>query len=188
MGHPHHKPNRRCRRPRPRLCLRKGCGRKYQPRRPNQRYCQDPECLRLVRRWQAARRQARRRQDDAAKIQHAQAQRGAGSVPYRRRKHHKILKLRLRVVTQQEFFCRLAAATDRVAMNRPPRSATARRATVAPPVGRRCAAYAIASANGGSAALTTAGGRASRSTRLPVRRRGRHHDPPGTPAPQARPS
>ena len=75
MGHPHHKPNRRCRRPRPRLCLRKGCGRKYQPRRPNQRYCQDPECLRLVRRWQAARRQARRRQDDAAKIQHAQAQR-----------------------------------------------------------------------------------------------------------------
>ena len=53
----------RGRRPRPRICLRKGCGRKYQPRRWNQRYCQDPECLRQVRRWQAARRQAKRRQD-----------------------------------------------------------------------------------------------------------------------------
>ncbi len=63
------------RRPRARICLRKGCGHKYQPRRWNQRYCQDPECRRQVRRWQAARRQARRRQDDAAKTQHAQAQR-----------------------------------------------------------------------------------------------------------------
>lgn len=73
--------NRKCRRrasprrPRARICLRKGCGHKYQPRRWNQRYCQDPECLRQVRRWQAARRQARRRQDDAAKAQHAKTQR-----------------------------------------------------------------------------------------------------------------
>jgi hypothetical protein len=79
VGSRHDKPNcrrrTRLRRPRARLCLRKGCGRKYQPQRWNQRYCQDPECLRLVRRWQAARRQARRRQDDAAKTQHAEAQR-----------------------------------------------------------------------------------------------------------------
>ena len=76
MGCHHHKPNgRRSRRLRPRICLRKGCGRKYQPRRWNQRYCQDPECLRLVRRWQAARRQARRRQDEAVKAQHTHAQR-----------------------------------------------------------------------------------------------------------------
>ena len=53
------------------MCLRKGCGRKYQPRRWNQRYCQDPECLRQLRRWQAAQRQARRRQDDAIKAEHA---------------------------------------------------------------------------------------------------------------------
>jgi hypothetical protein len=58
-----------------RVCLRKGCGRKYHPRRWNQHYCQDSECLRLVRRWQAARRQAKRRQDDAAKAQHAEAER-----------------------------------------------------------------------------------------------------------------
>jgi hypothetical protein len=65
----------RGRRPRERICLRKGCGRKYQPRRWNQRYCQEPECLRQVRRWQAARRQAKQRQDDLAKARHAQAQR-----------------------------------------------------------------------------------------------------------------
>jgi len=78
VGHPHGNPKcrhrSRPRRSRPRLCLRKGCGRQYQPRRPNQRYCQDPECRRQVRRWQAARRQARRRLDDAIKAQHAQAQ------------------------------------------------------------------------------------------------------------------
>ncbi len=79
MGQRHHKGNGRCRtrprRPRPRVCLRKGCGRTYQPRRWNQRYCQDSECLRLVRRWQAAKRQAKRRQDEAVKAEHAQAQR-----------------------------------------------------------------------------------------------------------------
>ena len=75
MGRRHDKPNGRCRRPRTRVCLRKGCGRKYQPRRWNQHYCQDPECLRLVRRWQAAKRQAKRRQDEAVKFQHAEAER-----------------------------------------------------------------------------------------------------------------
>lgn len=63
------------RKPRPRICLRKGCGRKYQPRRWNQRYCQEPECRREVRRWQAARRQAKRRQSAAVKAQHAEAER-----------------------------------------------------------------------------------------------------------------
>jgi hypothetical protein len=75
VGCRHDKPNCRCRRPRTRVCLRKGCGRKYQPQCWNQRYCQDPECLRLVRRWQAAKRQAKRRQDEAAKSQHAEEER-----------------------------------------------------------------------------------------------------------------
>ena len=74
VGRRHHKRNGR-RRPRPRLCLRKGCGRTYTPQRWNQRYCQEPECLRLVRRWQAAKRQAKQRQDEAVKARHAQAQR-----------------------------------------------------------------------------------------------------------------
>jgi hypothetical protein len=79
VGCCHDKPNCRrrirLRQPRARICLRKGCKHKYTPRRWNQRYCQDPECRRLVRRWQAAKRQAKRRQDDAVKAQHAQAQR-----------------------------------------------------------------------------------------------------------------
>lgn len=45
----------------PRACLRKGCGRIFNARSANQRYCQDPECLRLVSRWQAAKRQRVRR-------------------------------------------------------------------------------------------------------------------------------
>jgi hypothetical protein len=69
-----HCPARR-RRPRPRHCMRKGCGREYQPRRWNQRYCQEPECLRQVRQWQAARRQAKHRQAAEAKARHAQAER-----------------------------------------------------------------------------------------------------------------
>jgi hypothetical protein len=57
------------------MCLRKGCGQKYLPRCWNQHYCQDPECLREVRRWQAAKRQAKRRLDEAVKTQHAEAER-----------------------------------------------------------------------------------------------------------------
>jgi hypothetical protein len=71
-----HRPKARARRPRARPCLNKGCGRKYQPQRWNQRYCQDPECLREVNRWQAAQRQAKRRKEDAeAKAEHAHAER-----------------------------------------------------------------------------------------------------------------
>jgi hypothetical protein len=69
-----HSCSARGRRLRPRICLRKGCGRTYQPRRWNQRYCQEPECLRQLRRWQAARRQARHRQDAAVKARHAEAE------------------------------------------------------------------------------------------------------------------
>ena len=64
----------RGRRPRPRTCLNKGCGREYLPRRWNQRYCREPECLRQVRQWQAARRQAKHRQAAEAKVQHAEAE------------------------------------------------------------------------------------------------------------------
>ena len=64
----------RGRQPRPRSCFRKGCGRKYQPWRWNQRFCQDPKCQREVHRWQAARRQAERRRDAKVKAQHAQAE------------------------------------------------------------------------------------------------------------------
>ena len=64
----------RARRPRLRNCLRKGCTRKYQPRCHHQRYCRHPECLRELRRWHAARRQAERRKDVDVKTRHAQAE------------------------------------------------------------------------------------------------------------------
>jgi hypothetical protein len=63
------------RRPRPRVCLRKACGRRYTPRRWNQRYCQDPECLREVRRWHSRQRQQRRRADPEVRQRHRHAER-----------------------------------------------------------------------------------------------------------------
>jgi hypothetical protein len=69
------RPKARERRPRARPCLNKKCGRDYQPQRWNQRYCQDPECLREVHRWQAAQRQAKHREEAAAQVEHAQAER-----------------------------------------------------------------------------------------------------------------
>lgn len=59
----------------PRTCLRKGCGCVFQPTRWNQRYCPDPECRRLVRRWQAARRQRKHREREENRQRHAQAER-----------------------------------------------------------------------------------------------------------------
>lgn len=55
-----------------RICLRKGCGRGFQPRQWNQRYCQDPECLGEVRRWQAAKRQRQRRATPEGRQRHAE--------------------------------------------------------------------------------------------------------------------
>jgi hypothetical protein len=89
VGNHHVKEKRRSKarapRPRQRTCVNKKCGRKYHARRWNQRYCQDPECLREVNRWLAARRQAERRKAETAKAQHAQAEKArrqqAKSVP-----------------------------------------------------------------------------------------------------------
>ena len=54
--------------------------RKYKPRCRIQRYCQEPDCLRQVRRWQAARRQAKRRRDAEIRAQHAEAEKDAPSA------------------------------------------------------------------------------------------------------------
>lgn len=54
-----------------RVCLRKGCGRTYRPVRGNQRYCQDPHCLREVKRWQSAKRQRRARKKANVRHKHA---------------------------------------------------------------------------------------------------------------------
>lgn len=64
-----------------RICLRKGCGRIFQPQCWNQRYCQDPGCLKLVRRWQAAKRQRQRRSRPEVR------QERAAAVRQRRARH-----------------------------------------------------------------------------------------------------
>ena len=58
-----------------RSCLRKGCGRRYQPSHWRQRYCRKPDCLRELRRWQAAKRQRKRRATATGREKHAQAER-----------------------------------------------------------------------------------------------------------------
>ena len=175
MGSCHHKPKcRRCasgRRPRARICLRKGCGRKYQPRCWNQRYCQDPECQRQVRRWQAARRQAKRRLDAEAKAQHAEAQRvrrqRAKSVP-QALKNVEVAAARGHAA---EIFFDCPYAPGRGATNGRFRRSATRDATAALPAVRRFARSWIVNANGGRAELSVAVANALLSIR-PLARNG----------------
>lgn len=66
-------------------CLRRGCENHYTPRRPNQRFCGQPECQRLLRRWQAAKRQRRVRQTVQGRERHAQRERQRRLVKRQRR-------------------------------------------------------------------------------------------------------
>ncbi len=56
-------------------CLRRGCENHYTPRRWNQRFCGQPECQRLVERWQAAKRQRRVRQTEQGRERHKRRER-----------------------------------------------------------------------------------------------------------------
>ena len=60
---------------RERLCFRKGCGNRYWPRRPNQRFCKQHLCQNELRRWQAAKRQRRHRQVTENRHRHAERER-----------------------------------------------------------------------------------------------------------------
>jgi hypothetical protein len=66
-----------------RRCLRKGCGRLFRATRYNQRYCQQPDCLREVRRWQAAKRQRKCRAKAEGRRRHAEAERQRRASPPR---------------------------------------------------------------------------------------------------------
>lgn len=163
---------RRCaspRRPRPRICLRKGCGQKYLPRRWNQHYCQIPECLREVRRWQAAKRQAKRRQDEAVKAQHAQAERvrrqRATSAP----QTPKPPAVRVARGHAAKIFFPWFCATGQVAMNRLPSRWESRPVSAAVPVARPCTGSTIANASGSSEALSMAVAAANASMLPPAR-------------------
>jgi len=93
----------------------------------------------------------------------------AVSASLLRPKRRSRLRLRRRVVTQQEFFRRLRCATGRGAMSRLRSRAAARHATAARPAVRPFARSWIANASGGSVARSAAGAHVSRSTRPPAR-------------------
>ena len=57
------------------LAFARGVGGSYRARQWNQRYCQDPECQRLVHRWQATKRQRERRAAPEGRQKHAEAER-----------------------------------------------------------------------------------------------------------------
>jgi hypothetical protein len=80
MGHPQHTPPTnapaRAGRFRRRICLRKGCGRLFVPRRRHdERFCREPECQRELVRWQASERQRRSRSCPENRRKHAEAER-----------------------------------------------------------------------------------------------------------------
>ena len=67
-------------------CLRRGCENHYTPRRWNQRFCGQRECQRLVRRWQAAKRQRRVRETKQGRQRHAQRERERRKVKRQQRR------------------------------------------------------------------------------------------------------
>jgi hypothetical protein len=152
VGAPHVKVRRRCppraRRPRLRTCLRKGCDRQYRPTRWNQRYCHDPDCRRQVRRWQAARRQAKHREDGAARSRHAQAEKErrerANAVP---RVVDGTEVTPARGHAAENFFL-FQSVIGRAAIESPRHRPVIRRATVVPPAVRPFATYGIENASG----------------------------------------
>lgn len=138
----------RARRTRPRICLRKGCGRQYKPRAWNQRYCQEPECRREVRRWQAARRQAARRQDPQVRAQHAQAERARRQRAKAEPQAQQDPRLTSSRGHAADAFFLLPSATGQAATNALHLRPATRHITVAPPAGRPCATSSIVNANG----------------------------------------
>ena len=58
-----------------RLCLRKGCENRYQPRQWNQHFCQAPECRTELNRWRAAKRQRQWRSSEENRLRQAQRER-----------------------------------------------------------------------------------------------------------------
>ena len=157
VGSLHDKPKScRCareRRPRSRVCLRKGCGRKYQPQSWNQRYCQNPACLREVRRWQAAKRQARHRSTPQAKARHAADQRARRQRAKSASQTANTPQVTAARGHAAKVFFQILCATGRGAMNRRPSRFATRHAIAVLRVVRRFAMFSTANASGARVAL-----------------------------------
>jgi len=148
----------RGRRPRWRPCLRKGCPNRFQAQHWNQRYCREPDCRRELRRWQAAKRQRKRRATSEGRTKHAQAER-------QRRQRKKRLASSLRKAPARprnsarghangpggKKFLPGRSAIGPVAMSLVRRLRVSRHPTAATSAPPPCDACTIANASGGSA-------------------------------------
>lgn len=147
-----------------RLCLRKGCGRWFQPRRWNQRYCQEPECLREVKRWQAAKRQRQRRATPEGRQRHAveerQRRKQASARAEPAESSGSAAGDACRDATAWSRSNRIfpkSSAIDRAATNHPADPLVPPRGTVAIPVDQRCIGFETANGSIGPARPKRAG-------------------------------
>jgi len=150
-----------------RTCLRKGCGRRYQAQHWRQRYCRKPDCLRELRRWQAAKRQRKRRATAEGRERHAREER-------ERRRRNKSqptspsLSVRdgarghaIKKFLPGRFAIGPAVLTLLKPLFEPPH------ATAATSAARPCAACEIANASGSPARQRLAGGSVAWNTKRP---------------------
>ena len=155
-----------------RTCLRKGCGRRYQAWHWRQRYCREPRCLRELRRWQASRRQGKRRATAEGRQKHARAERerrqrkksqaASPSTPVRDgARGHAIKKF-----PPGRFAIGPAVSNPLEPRFEPPHTTAA---TIA---ARPCVVCEIANASGSPARQRPAGGSVAWSTKRPGRNAG----------------
>lgn len=94
---------RMVRQPRARLCLLKGCGQRFHPRRAQQRYCSD-ECGKAARKWSRWKAQQRYRcTKPGRQKRNGQSQRYRERVRSRRPTHSGAVEEPARVITKNFF-------------------------------------------------------------------------------------
>ena len=155
-----------------RTCLRKGCGRRYQARHWRQRYCRKPDCLRELRRWQAAKRQRKRRATAEGREKHAEAERER-----RRRKKSQAMSSSLSVRDGARGHAIKKFLPGRFAIGPAVSHLLELRfelphTTAATSAARPCAACEIANASGSPARQRPAGGSVAWNTKRPGRNAG----------------
>jgi hypothetical protein len=95
---------RRSRRPRARLCLLKGCEKRFHPRQARQHYCSEA-CRKAARKWERWKAQQRYRKTAAGKQKrHGQSRRYRERVKSRKPAEPEVVNEPARVITTGHFF------------------------------------------------------------------------------------
>ena len=102
-GNQQGRPKRVAHRPRLRLCLLKGCGQRFHPRRAQQRYCGE-RCREAARKWSRWKAQQRYRSSgDGRQKRNGQSRRYRERVRSRKPRHPETVDGAARVIIQQFF-------------------------------------------------------------------------------------